>query len=281
MKKAWTRVLIPELKLTLAQFPTDQWAKGPLGKIFFSGQYINWQDSILQKGAMAWVPGLGLIRHYHIISKVNAKKISQVLFRKYAFWDLFLFKGVKKSSWGITKQGSWPIFEGIMIDKNCEPIAPWEFEYVADQIPGEIQSDQYLHLQNLLKYYLTKIDQRESPEFGKTQIYKDPKDGRYFQYLEASSQSEVKKIFLTYVNWAQWEHFYLEKKMAKKIGIKFQVSGEDQITLNDDADFYHSLVADPMGDICDDEGCGQVRVRYSSLCRNHHFEAVKGMPFSS
>jgi hypothetical protein len=116
----------------------------------------------------------------------------------------------------------------------------------------------------LIKETMTIIDHRDS---GKSLLLKSKLDGRLFQLLvEGESLEKPVSMLLAEVTHQQWAYLYLEQRERKKKG---------EMPINPD-DYLDSLEEDKPERTCEVQDCNQGAVKYSSLCKSHHFEAVMG-----
>lgn len=126
--------------------------------------------------------------------------------------------------------------------------------------PGDIKTLE--RIGNLVKEHMTIIDHRDN---GKSLLLKNKSDKRLFQLLvEGESIDKPEAMILAEVTHQQWAYLYLEQRERKKKG---------EMPLNP-TDYLDSLDEDKPYRKC--EVCDQGAVKYSSLCKSHHFEAVMG-----
>lgn len=53
---------------------------------------------------------------------------------------------------------------------------------------------------------------------------------------------------------------------------------DEQLQQSEDETFYASLNGEVESEKCKEDGCANNRIKYSVLCRDHHFEMVKKRP---
>jgi hypothetical protein len=150
-------------------------------------------------------------------------------------------------------------FEAYKTGDEHRPI-----DYSETLIEGQKGDPHEARIKYLVSEVLEYVDQRSSEEGG-SKLYKDSKDSRLWQLTNAPD-SDHTTCRLAFVTQEQWIYFYREKKE----GTKGEWGHEEEV------DFYQSLEEDALGGDCADQNCSSPRVKYSSLCREHHFEAIRG-----
>jgi len=134
------------------------------------------------------------------------------------------------------------------------------------QIIGKNESgladDNFKRIEYLTHNMLTFIDSRAD---GQSKLYKDPKDGRFWQMLDHVYEgSNLQEIELTHVTIPQWSFEFLESKNMRARG---------QNALNQE-DFYESLEEDPRKLPCQFEDCKDVRIKGGPYCKRHHYQLI-------
>ncbi len=135
--------------------------------------------------------------------------------------------------------------------------------------PFEVEIRDHARASWLAGHALALIEERED---HRSRLYKDKADGRLWQWLKIQEGNEV--LFQVTVN--QWSYRFIEMRELKKVREK---GGE----LDSEAmrSYYQTLQDDPQNLPCQEPGCSRPRARFSTLCKEHHFEAIMGISLNS
>jgi hypothetical protein len=254
MEKSWIRLISPQTRSVLACFPASELEKHKTADadlLVFPKKYLL--ESSLGRVTKRWgvaIP-MGLVRYWDV--HLGGRFTLKGAIMTYVPLNPFNLGQANKAS--VVKQSSWPLLEKYIPGEGMEPIDPWE-----NVLKG---SDQQQRIKNLIENYLELVQKREeSPSV----LYKDPKDGRYFQWIQLDSGETQ----LCHATWGQWEHAYWERVLTPNLSFAEQ-----------DKEFFEAMEVDEQGESCEDDDCSEARVRFSSLCKHHHFEAVRGYPYQN
>lgn len=90
------------------------------------------------------------------------------------------------------------------------------------------------------------------------------------KFQGAGNQFQLERILRIFVDWAKSQNEDWLKPPKPLTEIELQIF--------EDEAFYDSLIDEIQSEKCKKEGCENNRIKYSVLCRNHHFEMVTKRP---
>lgn len=144
-------------------------------------------------------------------------------------------------------------------EETQRPLAFFEYELRALNLINTQRA------QFLIQNSLTFIEERNN---GKSRLYKDKSDGRLWQAL--IKEDSTWELFS--VNTNQWSFQFIEMREYKK-RIKDNPKEHDIETMRE---YFETLQDDNSSVECEMSDCHRVRAKFSSLCKEHHFEAIMG-----
>jgi hypothetical protein len=221
------------------------------------GKDLKWVPAPLEKNKLTWQHGLVEMGHLtNIVDLKNGPKLMRGKFPNPLF----------PLSYGRLILASQT--PGLLIEEydHSLPFEQTPLSWMEQEIHVK-SGDQRLNF--IINQEFELIDHR--PDEHST-LYKHFKNGRLFQLLILPNETLGEKIFqqewvFSEISHPQWAYGYLQQKHRKKRGHNDMIA----------TDYLQMLEEDKAGLPCQQEGCHRQRIRHSSLCKYHHFEAVMGI----
>ena len=245
----------------------------PLGRdiLYFKGYYFV-RPKLLLLAKQDWIfrPRfkffLGLIVPVLSVLK-NGARLNHLLWKVLLPNPLFVFQ------WGriaIPSQHKELLFESY--DPNIDPIKADIFKS-EEELIGAVEKINGVLTENTMQHRIRYLISNrliflEEKEDGKNKLFRDPNDDRLWQLSPAGDNwFGGGSLKLTHVNRSKWDYDFIRKQSNRG---NFE---------NRDKEFFENLEIDEIKEACEVEGCNEFKVRFSSLCCNHHFESITGRKY--
>lgn len=157
-------------------------------------------------------------------------------------------------------------FESLDSNLSYEQKPPMFDEKFIGTLKESVSSEDKKRILFLCQNKLKLIE--DGDEGRKASLFKDLKTESFWQLnYNGENRETSSSLLLSEVTPSQWTYHFIERSQGVEEGEKSK------------EEFFQVLEDDPNGSVCEIEGCDARGVRYSSLCRNHHFESIYGHPF--